>query len=170
MTSYQDWAARHPQAATELRHVLAAVTHQPDPSPPDGSEARAQQQVRLSIAKQGGLAWRNNVGALKTTTRHTCPRCQFRFTAKQTPIRWGLCNDSAKLNTKVKSSDLIGIIPRLITPDMCGTTIGQFLAVETKMPGWNYSGNQREAAQLAWLTLIADRGGISAFSSGEIEL
>ena len=130
--TYPEWAARHPQAAQELHQLLHAEAHFQPEGAPINTEAYAQQKARLEIAKQGGLAWRNNVGASKAKEQHSCPRCQFRFYVEQAPIRWGLCNDSAKLNAKIKSSDLIGIVPRLITPEMVGTTIGQFLAVETK--------------------------------------
>lgn len=167
--SYRDWAARHPQAAQELQQLLHADAHY-DPKTEGKSEAYAQQQARLAIARAGGMAWRNNVGASKSKEQHSCPRCQFRFEVILPPIRWGLCNDSSKLNAKVKSSDLIGIMPVLITPGMVGTTIGQFIAVETKKPGWKYAGNDHELAQLAWLELIAGKGGVSMFSTGAVQL
>jgi hypothetical protein len=166
--TYQQWASRHPQAAEELHQLLHADAHF---EPSDGSgEAYAQQRARLQIAKQGGMAWRNNVGASKAKEQHSCPRCQFRFSVDQTPIRWGLANDSAKLNAKIKSSDLIGIVPRLITQEMVGTKIGQFLAVETKKQGWKFTGNAHEVAQLKWLELIAGKGGLSMFSTGAVQL
>jgi hypothetical protein len=168
--SYQQWAARHPKASAELQLLLHAVAHFQPEGAQHNSEAYAQQQVRMQIAKQGGMTWRNNVGAYKTKEQHRCPRCQFCFKVEQAPIRWGLCNDSAKLNTKIKSSDLIGIVPRFITPEMAGTTIGQFLAVETKKPGWKFSGNKHETAQLLWLELIAGKGGLSMFSTGAVQL
>ena len=169
--AYIEWVARHPQAAAELHQLLQAQAHyEPDGGAPLGSEAYAQQQARLSIARQGGMAWRNNVGATKSKEGHTCPRCSFSFEVAQTPIRWGLANDSAKLNAKVKSSDLIGIVPRLVTPEMVGSTIGQFLSVETKKQGWTYTGNAHEVAQLNWLELIASKGGLAAFSTGGIQL
>lgn len=168
--TYPEWAARHPQAAQELHQLLNAEAHFQPEGAPIMTEAYAQQQARLQIAKQGGLAWRNNVGASKAKEQHSCPRCSFRFEVEQAPIRWGLCNDSAKLNAKIKSSDLIGIVPRLITPEMVGTTIGQFLAVETKKQGWKFAGNEHEVAQLNWLQLIAGKGGVSMFSTGGVQL
>lgn len=168
--TYPEWAARHPQAAAELHQLLHAEAHFQPEGAPIMTEAYAQQQARLQIAKQGGLAWRNNVGASKAKEQHSCPRCQFRFEVEQAPIRWGLANDSAKLNAKIKSSDLIGIVPRLITPEMVGTTIGQFLAVETKKQGWKFSGNEHETAQLQWLELIAGKGGLAMFSTGVVKL
>lgn len=167
--NYQAWAQRHPQAAMELQQLLLADAHY-DPKTEGKSEAYAQQQARLQIAKLGGMSWRNNVGANKTKETHVCPACHFKFEIKQAPIRWGLCNDSHQLNEKIKSSDLIGIMPRLVTPQMVGITIGQFISVETKKPGWKYVGNDHEVAQLAWLQLIAGKGGVSMFSTGDVIL
>ena len=126
------------------------------------SEAWAQQQVRFKFAEAGGMAWRNNVGA----TPAKCPDCG----AKQRPIRYGLANDSARLNTHMKSSDLIGMVPRRITPALVGTTIAQFAAVETKRPGWQFKGTERERGQATWLSLISRAGGFAVFSTGELDL
>lgn len=163
--TYQEWADSYPQAASALLQVLAPAAEY-NPASEGKSEAYAQQQARLSIARRGGLAWRNNVGASKSKESHRCPCCGFAFEVKQPPIRWGLCNDSHQLNAKIKSSDLIGIMPVLITTAMVGSTIGQFIAVETKRPGWSYKGDDHEVAQLAWLQLIASKGGVSMFSTG----
>jgi hypothetical protein len=149
--------------------MLMADAHY-DPQTEGKSEAYAQQQARFAVAKLGGMAWRNNVGASKTKEVHACPRCAFNFEVQLAPIRWGLCNDSMKLNKKIKSSDLIAIIPRLITPELVGSTIGQFVAIETKKPGWKYAGNEHEVAQMAWLQLIAGKGGVSMFSTGDVKI
>ncbi len=162
MSSFQQWAARHPQAAQELYAVMGAT---PWPSPPDvegRTEAGAQQQVRLAVAQAGGAVWRNNVGA----TPSRCKECG----ARQTPVRYGLANDSAKLNEAVKSADLIGVMPRVIRDEDVGRTVGQFVSIETKRPGWRYTGNGREVGQMAWATLIQQLGGYAAFSTGEVTL
>jgi len=103
---FNDWAARHPQAAAELREGMGAV---PWPTIPEGGDGKsenwAQQRARFRIAHAGAMSWRNNVGA----TPAKCPDCN----APRQPIRYGLANDSAQLNGKVKSSDLILAIPRL---------------------------------------------------------
>ena len=169
MTTYSQWAIRHPQAAAELAAMLGTV-HVPTGDPAVGSEAAAQQQARLSIAKQGAASWRNNVGATPATVQATCPRCQLRHTIKQVPIRYGLANDSQKLNGRVKSSDLILAIPRVITPAMVGTTVAQFGAVECKRPGWRYTGTPAEVAQQAYLQIVQQLGGFAAFSTGEVKL
>lgn len=168
MSGFATWAARHPQAAAELQDVMTvdgpAATLQ-------GGEAAAQQQIRLQWAahsvvdKHGveyrGMSWRNNVGA----TPAKCPSCN----AKQQPIRYGLSNDSAKLNEKIKSHDLIGIVPRLITPDMLGSVIGQFGSVEAKRPGWTYTGRGREEGQATWGALILRSAGFAKFSTGDFQ-
>lgn len=159
--TYQEWAAIHPQAAWDLGQVIGTDA----PSPPDAdgkSEAWAQQRVRLNAAHAGAAAWRNNVGA----TPAKCPDCG----EPQRPVRYGLANDSTKLNKRVKSHDLILAIPRIITPAMVGSKIAQFGSVETKRPGWVYTGTEREVAQAAWGALIVRLGGFATFSTGELNL
>ena len=126
------------------------------------SEAWAQQQIRFKAAHVGAMAWRNNVGA----TPARCPDCG----EKQRPVRYGLANDSAKLNKNIKSSDLILAIPRQITPAMVGTTVAQFGSIEAKRPGWRFSGTEREQAQAAWHVLVQQLGGFAGFSTGDLEL
>lgn len=159
--TYQEWATWYPEAAADLQTVINPALHPPEGSA-DKSEAWAQQQVRLKISHAGAMSWRNNVFA----TPAKCPDCN----APRQPVRAGLANDSTKLNKKIKSSDLILAIPRLITPQMVGTTIAQFGSIETKRPGWTYSGNEREAAQAAWLALVNRIGGYGCFSTGDVEL
>lgn len=162
MTAYTEWALRHPQAAADLQQVLGAVPW-PTGEENDGkSEAWAQQQVRFKVGHAGALAWRNNVGA----TPAKCPDCG----ARRPPVRYGLANDSAKLNAQIKSHDLILAIPRLITPGMVGHTIAQFGSIECKRPGWKFTGRGQEAGQAAWGTLVTRVGGFATFSTGDIEL
>ena len=82
-------------------------------------------------------------------------------------IRYGLCNDSAQLNKVIKSSDLVGIRPVVITPDMVGHTVGQFVAREVKRPGWSYHGTDREVAQAAFGQKVLQMGGDFKFCTGE---
>ncbi len=163
--TYNEWAARHPMASAELNQILNAVSHpmQCDDGDGDGdAESDAQQQARLNVASAGALSWRNNVGA----TPAKCKKCG----APSQPVRFGLANDSAKLNKQIKSADLILAIPRVITPQMVGTTIAQFGSVEVKRPGWHYTGKGREEAQAAWATLINRIGGYAIFSTGDVQL
>jgi len=79
-------------------------------------------------------------------------------------VRYGLGNDSAQVNAKLKSSDLIGITP------VGG--VGVFTSYEIKKPGWRYAGTPREVAQLRWLELVVSLGGIGKFISdvGDLDL
>lgn len=81
-------------------------------------------------------------------------------------VRFGICNDSAQLNNIVKGSDLIGITPVVVTPQMVGTTVGLFTGVEVKKPGWKYSpSDKRVAAQLAFGKLVVSMGGLFTFAT-----
>lgn len=170
MSTYDQWAARHPQAAAELQQMLGAMPWPQGETNDRRLENWAQQQVRFKAAQQGALAWRNNVGATPAKSQHRCPQCGFYFEEQQQPVRYGLANDSAKLNARIKSSDLILAIPRLIRPQDVGTTIAQFGSVETKRPGWLFTGKGQEAGQAAWLALIRKIGGFACFSTGDLEL
>ena len=113
------------------------------------SEASLQVEIRVETSKRGMRLWRNNAGAVTTDDgRH---------------IRFGLGNDSVKMNAEMKSSDLIGITPVVITPDMVGRTIGVFTSIEVKKPGWIYRGQGREVAQLKWINMVVGLGGIGKF-------
>lgn len=153
MTILNTWATRHgvsPQALDELRQLLICDEL---PAPTKGvSEAAVQSAVRLEAAQVGARLWRNNVGAL--------------VDKRGVPIRYGLCNENAALNKRVKSADLIGIKPVLITQDMVGGTIGQFVSREVKKVGWHWSGNDHERAQLAFLEMVVALGGDGAFVNG----
>ncbi len=94
----------------------------------------------------------------------------FKFDFRQQPTRYGVANDSAELNEKIKSSDLILARRVLITPAHVGTTIAQFGSIEAKRPGWVYTGKGQEPGQAAWLALIRSIGGYAKFSTGEYEV
>lgn len=146
-----EWVARWPQAAAELREIVMP-SYVADVS--FGSqESNVQAVVRLEASKRGARLWRNNIGA---------------GTIKETGsfVRWGLANESAAVNAKLKSADLIGIKPVVITHAHVGTTIGQFLSREVKRPGWKYTGTAREEAQLHWAELICSLGGDAAIVTG----
>lgn len=113
------------------------------------SESDVQAEVRLAASQRGDVLWRNNNGAGKLENG------QF--------VRWGICNDSAALNEQVKSSDLIGITRVVVTPEMVGTVVGVFTAVEMKKPGWTYRGTKREIAQKSFLDTVTRMGGIGKF-------
>ena len=118
------------------------------------SEAAVQTEVRMAASRLGWRMWRNNVGALQDANGQW--------------VRFGLCNESPALNRILKSSDLIGIRPRLITAADVGHTIGQFAAVEVKHGTWKPCRSKRELAQAAYIALVRSLGGCAGFSTGEL--
>lgn len=143
---YKAWCERWPEAAAEL---TAAILKPSDYSEPfhNASETDVSNYARLRESERGGRLFRNNTGA------GTLQNGSF--------IRWGLANDSQRLNEHIKSADLIGIRPIEINDSHIGSTIGQFLSFEAKRPGWKFSGNAHEMAQLRWGQLIISLGGIA---------
>ncbi len=117
------------------------------------SETTDQKKIRLKYAHAGVTLWRNNVGAC--------------FDERGNYIRYGLANETKQMNEHVKSSDLIGIKPIVITQDMVGKTIGQFIAIETKRSGWVYKGKDREVAQLRFINLVKGLGGEAGFCTSD---
>lgn len=151
MNTFNQWAAHWgipPEAVVDLQRRLAA--HHPLAAA-GTSEAAVQARVRLEAARAGTLTWRNNVGVL--------------LDRRGVPVRFGLANDSAAVNKRFKSADLIGIKPVTITPEMVGATVGQFWSRECKHGGWKYSGNEHEQAQMRWAQLIQAHGGDAGFAS-----
>lgn len=151
-----EWQRKHGITAEALADLVTMVGLDVPRSSKGTPEARVQDEARLLASKMGWRLFRNNVGVLKDE--------------RGVPVRYGICNDSPAMNKRIKSSDLIGIRPVVITPDMVGSTIGQFVAREVKKAGWKYKGTEHEQAQLAFGTLIIGLGGDFKFYSGEGDL
>lgn len=152
-----EWAVKHHvtlQALNELK-MLFGTTIDSDTvwSRDTPSEAYVQSLVRLEAARKGLRLWRNNVGVLPGPSGQ--------------PVRYGLANDSKRLNEEIKSSDLIGWRPVLIGPDHVGSTIAQFVSRECKHPGWQYTGDAHEEAQLRWIVAVLTDGGDAQFCNAE---
>lgn len=149
------WAIKHGVSTAALDELRAMMGIETDPvyTMEGLSEAAVKNTVRLEASKKGARLWVNNVGAMCDETG--------RF------VRFGLANDSEKMNKICKSSDLIGLRPVLITPAMVGVIIGQFVARETKHGDWKYTGTKHEQAQLNFLKLVVSLGGDAAFATGE---
>ena len=153
--TFNDWILRHGisrDAIAELNQLWGTVT----PPASEQSEAAVSQRVRLQASKQGARLWRNNVGVM--------------MNENNTPVRFGLANESPQMNKHIKSSDLIGITPVTITPGMVGSTVGVFTAYEVKEGGWKYRGKGREVAQLEFIKMVSALGGIARFVNSEADL
>lgn len=151
------WAVRNGvnmRALGELRGIFNL-----DAAPPAlssqlaSTESYVQSIVRLEGARKGLKLWRNNVGVL--------------LDERGVPVRYGLANDTKRLNETIKSGDLIGWRPLVVSPEMVGSRIAQFVSRECKRMDWRYTGTGREPAQLKWAQAIAADGGDAAFCTGE---
>ena len=148
-----DWARKWGLSVECLRDLQITLGTYTPPLAPDApgvgkSEAWAQSALRIEASRKGVKLFRNNVGALSDKTG--------RF------VRYGLANDSKTQNEILKSGDLIGLRPTLIA----GHVYGIFVSREMKSPGWQYTGTEREVAQLNWINLINSCGGDAAFATG----
>jgi hypothetical protein len=147
----QEWQIKHhvsDEAMHELNHLF-------DPSAPRQyalpavSEQATQQEIRVAAFKHGRTLWRNNSGATMDDNGNM--------------IRYGLGNDSSRLNKVWKSSDLIGITPVMST--CAGQKFGVFTAIECKRPGWTGVRTKHEKAHNAFLMSVALNGGIAKFAT-----
>jgi hypothetical protein len=101
------------------------------------SEQGVQQDIRLALGSSPGLkVFRNNVGAYKAPDGRV--------------IRYGLFTGSG---------DLIGWRTVVITPDMVGRHIAQFMSIEVKTP----KGVVRPE-QLVWAENVRKAGGIAVIA------
>lgn len=117
------------------------------------SESRVLSLVILAAVKLRIWPLRNNSGAVQGDDGRM--------------IRFGLGNVSKQFNAVMKSSDLCGVEPVLVTQAMVGKTIGRFWARECKAEGWHYTGTPREIAQKAFIDKVNSLGGNAAFTTGD---
>ena len=106
------------------------------------SEGNIQRAIQLAASSLKARLFRNNVGLFKTKDNRK--------------VRTGLC---------VGSSDLIGWTKIEVTPDMVGTELAVFTALEVKTP----TGKATEE-QLNFITAVRDSGGIAAVVRSAAEL
>jgi hypothetical protein len=163
LVTFEEWALRWAIPAQALAELAACSIVEPDAdalSGKDKTEAYVSSKVRLEAPYKGVYLWRNNVGAgAVANMAELCEECRPKM---RRVIRWGLANDSKKLNERMKSADLIGIRPLVIGPEHVGRRIGQFVSRECKREDWTFRGTAEENAQMAWSTLIKSLGGDSA--------
>lgn len=137
---FLQWAARWGVPAAALVELFEIGTV--DGGDADGTaEARVVRDCRVEGDRLGGVLWRNNSGAT--------------FDARKRMVRYGLGNDSKKLNRDYKSPDLVGIAPG-----------GRFWAAECKPPGWKGVRTEREHAQANFGRHIVSLGGLFTFATG----
>jgi hypothetical protein len=141
-----EWAVENKIQKNALRNLLErfGVLSSQFHNTFDGRESSLQNQVRLHESRRGTRLFRNNSGVAYDKTGR--------------PVRFGLANDSAQSNRRVKSSDLIGIEPG-----------GRFVSLEIKRPGWIYAGSVEEEAQLNWIVFINAMGGRAKFVSSMVD-
>jgi len=157
MSVVHDWARDWqitPLAVLDLLQRLGCGFSTPQHDEIGGkSEEAVQIEVRLEAAALGFPLWRNNVGAYMADNGQL--------------VRYGLANDSKRMNERVKSHDLIACRPKLITESMVGSIIGQFVSREVKEGGWVYTGQGREPAQKKFQDIVLSLGGDAKFTTGK---
>jgi hypothetical protein len=100
------------------------------------SEQAIQQRIRLACSRGRVRLWRNNTGRLRDE------RGQL--------VTFGLCPGSA---------DLIGYRSVTVTPDMVGSTLAVFAAVEVKAPT-----GRPTPEQTAFLEHVTAAGGLAGIA------
>jgi hypothetical protein len=101
-------------------------------------ESEVQSKIKQKLTKLGFILFRNNVGAW----RHKSGRW----------IQYGLCKGS---------SDLIGWRPLIITADMIGKKIAQFVAIETK----RNAKSKATEKQINFVDTVQKSGGVGIIAS-----
>lgn len=87
------------------------------------TESSIQKDIQVSVSVAGARVSRNNCGSawIGSSVKHIGSDVLI---SNARPIKYGVFNPGG--------SDLIGILPRKITQDMVGSTIGIFLCIEVK--------------------------------------
>ena len=104
------------------------------------SETAIQNRIRLAISRHGGaIALRNNTGLFKTFDGRT--------------VQAGMGTGT---------SDLIGLVAHVVTPEDVGRTVGIFLAIEVKTE----IGRLR-TEQEAFLSQVSRMGGVGGIARSD---
>jgi len=98
-------------------------------------EQNILQRVRLKASELGAILWRNNCGAYKSESGHY--------------IKYGVASPGG--------SDLLGMIPMVVTQDMVGKMIAIFTAFEIKKEGGRITPEQQ-----LFINIVEKNGGIAA--------
>ena len=140
MSNLQIWAHRwgiSDQALHELQLMSLPDIDVTD-TESEQLETQISADVRIQASRFGVILLRNNSGVGVNPAGR--------------PVRFGLGNDSKRLNQVRKSADLIGLAPN-----------GRFIAIETKRPGWRYRATAEEIAQRNFLDLVIRMNGVAGF-------
>lgn len=125
------------------------------------AESKSSLVVRLRATAWGLKLFRNNSGVLPNPETNV-------------PVRFGLGNESKKINKELKSGDLVGWTPVTITPEMVGKTIAVFTNIEAKAIGFKhretYPVKSREYGQNNFNQLVLNAGGIAGFASCDADV
>ena len=125
------------------------------------SESNVQSRVRMRASELLMRLWRNNRGAFKDASGQW--------------VRYGLANDTKDLGRRLRAHDLIGWRRVVITPDMVGKAIAQFVSVECKREDWRppepgTEEHEHYAGQAAWRDLVNKEGGYSVIITDPSQL
>ena len=114
------------------------------------AETHLRNAVLKAVSGMGARLFRVNTGLAWTGRVETYGTAVFIRDAR--PIRMGLCTGG---------SDLIGWTPVAITPEMVGSTVAVFTAIELKCGRTAVTEDQRN-----FLARVAEAGGISTVARG----
>lgn len=127
-------------------------------------EQLSSQKVRLRASEMGLTLFRNNTGAFSDETGRL--------------VRFGLGNESKRLQESCRFGDYIGFYEMQITKEMVGKTVAVFANIEVKPEGKipttlkraQKHETSREAGQLRAIKLIRNKGGMAWFASCEFDV
>ena len=119
------------------------------------SERAIQNAILIAAGAHGLTLWRNNTGQAWAGAVTKLRDGSIQITNPR-PLHAGLCKGSA---------DLIGLRRIVITADMVGQTIAQFVAIEVKQPGRAPTPEQRR-----FLDFVRERGGCALVASAPEDL
>jgi len=122
----------------------------------NSSESNIQAKIRLAASRLGYTLWRNNVGRLWTGQNTQRGGDRVVIYGNVRPVNYGLCKGS---------SDLIGLRPVVITQEMVGTTMAQFVAVEVKNNTGRATNDQKN-----FLDYVEKNGGLAILARDETDL
>lgn len=156
--NFMEWAVGAGLTMAQIRsYQMALGTYDERLTCGEGaSEAAVVKRCQVQASRMRGRLWKNHKGAA--------------VLQDGTFMRYGLLNESKRISDEIKSSDLIGGYPLVITQEMVGTTVCQLWLVECKEEDWHYGGDPHELAQLKFLELGLAMGARATFATSEKDI